>query len=190
MRGSGKRTQAARFHFSVVTPGAPAFAPHGVCRALAANFPQHPGSQKVTPTTVHRPGKEVSRSGSVPQGLDTPAASCTNSIQGTIQFCEKIAQFFCCFFSFFFFFSTHGKTVVQAQRLNKPALHPWIVLNHRCPSPHPTPTPHISFPRICGLSKAAQSSNDTYYFISLSCYISLYIYICLSYIHIGFLMLE
>lgn len=109
-----------------------------------------------------------------------------------VKHCNFVACFFFFFFYCFFFFLKHGKTV-QAQRFNKPALHPWIVLNYwvpQPPSPPPAPAPQIYLPHLCSLLlEAAHSSNDIYYFISLLlCIISLYI--CLSYIHIGFERLE
>lgn len=80
------------------------------------------------------------------------------------------------FFFFFFFSFQHGKTV-QAQRLNKPMLHPWIVRNYQVPQPPGgPPAPQICLRHIRASSKATQSSNDSYYFISLLLYISLYIY--------------
>lgn len=76
-----------------------------------------------------------------------------------------------------------GKTV-QAQKSNKPVLHPWIVRNAGSPQPPAPPLCPISaFPILVASSKAAQSSNDSYYFISLLLYISLYIYLSILYTH-------
>lgn len=112
------------------------------------------------------------------KGLNTPAAGGTDSIQEGYHTLVKNC-------SSFVLFSTHGE--IQAQRLNKPALHPWIVLRHwgtpglpthpytpDLPSPYPWPPPKQP--------KAAMIFTILY--LSLAIYISLYI--CLSYIHIGF----
>lgn len=126
------------------------------------------------------PRKEVSQTAppsrtSTSQQLVVPVAL------GRVPYtCEKIAAVL----FFLFFFSKHGKTV-QAQRLNKPTLYPWIVLNHWVPQPpYPPLQPRSTFPISVASSKAAQSSNDIYYFyISLLLYISLYIYLSILYTH-------
>lgn len=168
-RGLGKMNKQSLifFSFSILCPVPPAFTLVG----LARNWPQisppptppHGPSPKAAPTAV---SQWPSPSGAL-MPLQPVVPTASRRVPYT---CEKLQQFF-------FLFSKHGKTV-QAQRLNKPALHPWIVLNHWVPQPpYPPLPPRSSFPVSMASSKAAQSSNDIYYFISLSCYIYLSLYI-------------
>lgn len=89
--------------------------------------------------------------------------------------CEKLQQF--CFV--FYTWRNSGTKIKQAciasldctETLGAPR------------PPHPPLHPRSTFPISVASSKAAQSSNDIYYFISLSCYIYISIYLSILYTH-------